>query len=151
MQTPLHNSRPAEILLVDDNEVDVLLTREGFKRAKLVVNMHCVENGEQCMAFLRKEGPYAAVPTPDLILLDLHMPIMNGQEVLTALAADKDLQHLPVVVLTSSAEEQAILRMNKLRCSSYIVKPADFEQLLHVVHGIENYWFTVVVLPANMK
>lgn len=149
MNHELSKMRPAEILLVEDNENDVILTRQGFKRAKLAVNLHHVADGEECMRFLRKEGPFANVPSPDLILLDLNMPRMDGREVLAELVKDQDLCHLPVVILTTSADERELLRMYKLRCSSYIVKPVDFDQFLHVVRSICDYWLTVVVLPTS--
>ena len=141
--------RPAEILLVEDNKDDVVLTREGFERVKLTVNLHHVVNGEQCMEVLRKEGDYSDAPTPDLILLDLNMPVMDGREVLAELVKDDNLNHFPVVILTTSADEQDVLKMYKLRCSSYATKPVDFDQVLHVVQGIADYWFTVVVLPPK--
>lgn len=144
-----HGGRPAEILLVEDNETDVVLTREGFERVKLKVNLHHVENGEECMAFLRREGKYANAPTPDLILLDLNMPVMDGREVLAELIKDDRLNHLPVVILTTSTDEKDVLQMYKLRCSSYATKPIDFNQFLHVIQGIAEYWFTVVVLPPK--
>lgn len=147
MNSDLAKSKPAEILLVEDNEDDVLLTRVGFQRAKLMVNLHRVENGEECMAFLRKQDRWADAPTPDLILLDLNMPVMDGREVLAEISADEVLNHLPVVILTTSADEQDILAMYKLRCSSYIVKPVDFHQFQRIVQGIGEYWFTLVVLP----
>lgn len=150
MNDELSGSRPVEILLVEDNENDVMLMRQGFKKAKLVVNLHHVANGEECMAFLRKQDKYAGTPVPDLILLDLNMPKMDGREVLAELVADEKLNHLPVVILTTSSEEQEILKMYKLRCSSYIVKPVDFEQFLRVVRTIGEYWFTVVVLPSRL-
>lgn len=149
MNYALASSRPAEILLVEDNENDVILTQEGFKRSKLLVHLHHVKNGEECMAFLRKQGEYADVPTPDLILLDLNMPRMDGREVLAELVADENLCHLPVVILTTSSEDREVLRMYKLRCSSYIVKPVDFEQFLRVIRSVSEYWFTVVVLPSE--
>ena len=99
--------------------------------------------------FLNKEGKYKDAPTPDLILLDLNMPLMDGREVLERISKDEKLCHLPVVILTTSSEEQDILRMYKLRCSSYIVKPVDFDQFQRVVSEIGNYWFTVVVLPKD--
>lgn len=144
-----NGGRAAEILLVEDNETDVVLTREGFERAKLKVNLHHVENGEQCMAFLRKDGEYEGAPTPDLILLDLNMPVMDGREVLTELVRDEHLNHLPVVVLTTSKDEKDILQMYKLRCSGYATKPIDFDQFLGVIKGIADFWFTVVVLPPH--
>lgn len=141
--------RPAEILLVEDNADDVVLTREGFKLAKLNVNLHHVENGVGCLAFLRKEGEYAGVPTPDLILLDLNMPVMDGREVLAELVKDDELNHLPIVILTTSADEHDVLEMYKMRCSAYAAKPIDFDRFLEVVQGIADFWFSVVVLPAN--
>ena len=147
MSNELINSRPAEVLLAEDNDDDVELTRQGFRRAKLLVNLHRVEDGEKCMAFLRKQGEYEKVPTPDLILLDLNMPKMSGREVLAEMIKDERLKGLPVVVLTTSELEEEVLNMYKMRCSSYIVKPVDFDQFLKVVRTIAEYWFTVVVLP----
>lgn len=143
------NSRPAEVLLVEDNLGDVILTKEGFRNARLLVNLHHVENGEDCLAFLKKEGRYQDAPTPDLILLDLNMPKMDGREVLAELVADEQLRHLPVVILTTSAGDADVLKMYNLRCSSYIVKPVDFEQFQRVVQSIGEYWFSLVVLPSR--
>jgi CheY-like chemotaxis protein len=143
------NNRAAEILLVEDNDNDVALTRESFKRCKILVNLHHVNDGEDCMAFLRKQGEYATAPTPDLILLDLNMPRMDGREVLAEIVADETLSSIPVVVLTTSSDEMEVLKMYKLRCSSYIVKPLDFDQFLQAVRLIAEYWFTVVVLPTD--
>lgn len=142
-------ARVAEILLVEDNHQDVLLTRRGFERARLTVNLHHVENGEECMKFLRKQGEYADVPSPDLIILDLNMPVMNGREVLQELTADDDLKHLPVVVLTTSEDEGDVLAMYQLRCSAYATKPVKFDNFLAVIRGIADFWFTVVVLPRT--
>ncbi len=147
MPNKLSSGKPAEILLAEDNENDVELTRQGFKRCKLLLNLHHVKDGEECLAFLRKQGKYSNAPTPDLVLLDLNMPRMDGREVLAAIVADKDLSGMPVVVLTTSANEEEILKMYKLRCSSYIVKPVDFEQFLHQIQVISEYWFSVVVVP----
>jgi len=149
MHSELALCRPVEVLLVEDNENDVELTRQGFKRTKLLLNLQHVRNGEECMAFLRKEGEYANVPTPDLILLDLNMPKMNGREVLALMLADERLASIPVVVLSTSEEGEEIIKLYKMRCSSYIVKPVDFEQFLKVVRTIAEYWFTVVVLPTG--
>jgi two-component system, chemotaxis family, response regulator Rcp1 len=142
-------SRTAEILLVEDNEDDVILTREGFKHAKFLVNMSHVENGEECMEFLRKQGRYTDAPTPDIILLDLNMPRMDGRAVLKEITRDETLQQLPVVVLTTSDAERDVLDMYRLRCSAYITKPIDFEKFREVVRKICDYWFTLVVLPPN--
>jgi two-component system response regulator len=141
--------RSAEILLVEDSTTDVLITRAAFKRARVIVNLHHVENGAECMAFLRKERQYAQFPTPDLILLDLNMPVMDGREVLAELVKDDNLNHLPVVVLTTSEDERDVLNMYKLRCSSYITKPVDLEQFIRVVQSITDHWFKVVVRPTT--
>lgn len=151
MSTDLEDVRPAEILLVEDNENDVLLTQEGFRKAKFAVKIHHVMDGLECMAFLRNEGKYADAPLPDLILLDLNMPRMDGREVLAEIVADEALRHLPVVILTTSSDEQEILATYNLRASSYIVKPVDFEQFQRVIKLLTDYWFTVVVLPGPGK
>jgi two-component system response regulator len=145
----LDHGRPAEILLVEDNDNDVELTRIGFKRTHLSLNLHHVPDGVECMAFLHKEGQYAGVPTPDLILLDLNMPRMNGHEVLQAISQDDGLRHLPVVVLTTSDAEKDVLSSYQLRCSSYIVKPVDFDNFAKAVQSLTDYWFTLVVLPTE--
>jgi CheY-like chemotaxis protein len=149
MMMDARGGRPADILLVEDNQDDVELTREGFKRSKLTVNLHHVEHGKECMAFLRKEGQYADAPTPDVILLDLNMPVMDGREVLAKLSEDDNLKQIPVVILTTSSDEQDVLNMYKLKCSSYATKPVDFNEFLRVVQGIADFYFTVVVLPPN--
>ncbi len=149
MTNELSGARPADILLVEDNDDDVVLTRIGFEQAKLKVNLHHVPNGEQCMRFLRKEGEYADSPTPDLILLDLNMPVMDGREVLAEIVKDDQLNQLPVVILTTSGDEQDVLKMYKMRCNAYATKPVDFDQFLHIIRGIADFWFTVIVLPSK--
>jgi CheY-like chemotaxis protein len=149
MISKLDGSRPAEVLLAEDNENDVELTRQGFKRCKLLLNLHHVKDGVECMAFLRKQGKYTTAPTPDLLLLDMNMPLMDGREVLVEMVADETLNAIPIVVLTTSSQDEEILKMYKLGCSSYIVKPVDFDQFLDVVRSIAEYWFTIVVLPAT--
>ena len=149
MTTIQTTGRPAQILLVEDNEDDVVLTRRGFERAKLMVNLHHVGDGRACMEFLRKTGSYADAPSPDLILLDLNMPIMDGREVMEAIASDEELRRLPVVILTTSSSERDLLDMYELRCSTYITKPVDFQQFQRVVAGIQHYWFTLAVLPPD--
>ena len=149
MSNELAGSRPAEVLLVEDNEDDVVLTREGFKCAKLMVNLHHVQNGVECMAFLRKQGSYREVPSPDLVLLDLNMPVMDGREVLAEIVRDRQLQHLPVVVLTTADENDEIMSLYKMRVSSYIKKPIDFQQFVYVIQQLSDYWFTVVILPKE--
>ncbi len=146
---PIAGSRIAEILLVEDNEDDVFLTREAFDAASLKVSLHHVSDGEKCMQFLRKQGAYAHAPTPDLILLDMHMPVMDGYEVMTAIAGDPELRHLPVVVLTTSYEAADIQKMYGLRCNSYITKPIDFDNFVRAIGQLAGYWLTVVVVPQS--
>jgi two-component system, chemotaxis family, response regulator Rcp1 len=147
MNTERKNFRVAEVLLVEDNEDDVILTRESFRLAKLIVNLHVVENGKECMDFLRHKPPFENAPRVDLVLLDLNMPVMDGREVLSAINADEALHHLPVIVLTTSATEVDILKMYKLRCNSYIVKPVRFEEFVEVIKTLGEYWLALVALP----
>ena len=145
--SPLADSRLAELLLVEDNEDDVFLTKTAFEASGLRVNLHHVDNGEKCLQFLRREAPYDAVPFPDLILLDMHMPVMDGYEVLTEIVKDEKLQHVPVVVLTTSNEAADVRKMYALRCSSYITKPVNFDNFVKAIGQLSGYWLTVVVVP----
>lgn len=142
--------RTAEILLVEDSPEDAMLTREGFREGQFKANLHHVENGMDALSFLRKEGNYREAPTPDLVLLDLNMPVMDGREVLAELIADESLRHLPVVVLTTSVDEQEVLNLYRKRISSYIRKPLDFNDFIRVVRGIKDYWFEIVILPRGV-
>lgn len=144
-----HKQHRAVVLLAEDNENDAMLMREGFKRANAAVDLHVVANGEECLAFLRREGGYASAPMPDLLLLDLNMPRKDGREVMAEIVADKQLQHLPVIVLTTSADEREILSLYRLRCNSYVIKPVNFEHFLKIVRSIVDYWFTAVRLPQT--
>ena len=148
--TLLTQGRPAEILLVEDNEDDVILTREGFRRARFLTKLHHVGDGEQCMRYLRKEGEFVGAPTPDLILLDMNMPVMDGREVLAAIVRDTELRKLPVVILTTSDDEHDMHLMYDLRCSSYVKKPVDFDAFRKAIQDICDYWFTIVVLPTKL-
>lgn len=142
--------RPAEVLLVEDNEMDVVLTRKGFEKSRFAVNLHHVENGVKCMSFLRKQQGYDKVPTPDLVLLDLNMPEMNGREVLTEIVKDPELSKLPVIILTTSDLDRDLISMYKLRCNSYITKPVSFIDFKRLLEDLGNYWFTVVLLPPHI-
>jgi two-component system, chemotaxis family, response regulator Rcp1 len=146
---PNKTVRVADILLVEDNDDDVILTRECFRAAKIIGNLHRVENGEECMAFLRHQRPFENSSPIDLILLDLNMPVMDGREVLIAINADEALNHVPIIVLTTSAAEGDILNMYKLRCNSYIVKPVKFEHFIQVIQMLSDYWLALVALPSN--
>ncbi|MDG6256397.1 MAG: response regulator [Methanomicrobiaceae archaeon] len=136
-----------EILLVEDNPGDVRLTKEALREGKVRNNLHIVMDGEEAMAFLRKEGEYAGAPRPDLILLDLNLPRKDGREVLAEIKDDEDLKSIPVVVLTTSQAEEDVARTYNLHANCYITKPVDLEQFLHVVHSIENFWLSIVKLP----
>ena len=149
MNGPLEGIRPAEVLVVEDNADDVELMRISFQRSYFAVHLHHVTNGEDCMAFLRREGEWAQAPRPDLVLLDLNMPRMDGREVLEQVVQDPKLRNIPIVVLTTSNDEPDVVAAYDLRCSSYIVKPVDFEKFVRVVRGIADYWFTLVVLPSS--
>ncbi len=141
--------RPAVILLAEDNDNDVEITRLGFQRARFAVQLHHVSNGEECMAFLRKEAPYADAPTPDIILLDLNMPRMDGLEVMDEISKDERLKHLVTVVLTSSKADEDVMRSYKLHCNSYLVKPINFEAFAKMIETLGDYWFTLVTLPPT--
>ena len=144
-------NRPAQILVVEDNSDDVELLRIGLERSELPFTLHHARDGVGCMTFLRNEGEYARAPTPDLIFLDLNMPRKNGREVLIEMIADDGLCHLPVIVLSTSLEDEEVLKMYKLGCRSYIVKPVDFDRFSEVVRSLVEYWFTVASLPPEIS
>ena len=139
--------RNVEILLVEDNPGDVRLTQEALKDNKVRNHLHMVKDGVEALAFLRKEGQYAGSPRPDLILLDLNLPRKDGREVLAEIKADQNLRRIPVVILTTSKAEEDILRAYDLNANCYITKPVDFDQFIHVVKSIEEFWLAMVKLP----
>ena len=141
--------RPIEILLVEDSSTDVMLAEEALEAAKMRNNLHVVKDGVEAMAFLRKEGKYANMPRPDLMLLDLNMPRKDGREVLSEVKADDNLKTIPVVVLTTSPAQEDVLKAYGLHANCYISKPVDFEQFMNVVQAIDQFWFTVVTLPTG--
>jgi len=140
--------REAVVLLVEDNADHAFLTREAFEDVQQRISLHHVDNGEKCLAFLRRQPPYDAAPRPDLILLDIHMPRMNGYEVMESLANDEKLRGIPVVVLTTSAEILDVNRMYQLGCSSYLAKPGDFDVFTAALQQLAGYWFNLVILPT---
>jgi len=142
-------SRLIEILMVEDNPADVRLTREAFKDAKVLNNLNVVEDGEEAMAYLRREGGYAEKPRPDLILLDLNLPKKDGREVLDEIKKDQDLKRIPVVVLTTSDNEKDILKAYDLHVNAYVTKPVALEQFIKIVEAIEDFWLSVVKLPPR--
>ncbi len=141
--------RPIEILLVDDSPGDVLLTREALVNNKLVNDLHVVGDGVEALAFLRREGPYADRPRPDLILLDLNMPRKSGQEVLAEIKTDEALCRIPVVVLTVSNDERDVLRAYGLHANCYITKPVQLSQFVEIVKSIQHFWLAIVTLPPK--
>ena len=143
--------RPIEILLVEDSPSDTDLTLEALKDFKVRNHVSVVEDGVQAMQFLRRQGPYAEAPRPDLIMLDLNLPRKDGREVLAEIKADDNLKTIPIVVLTTSRAEQDILRAYQLNANCYITKPVDFNQFLEVVRSIESFWLFVVTLPPAPK
>ena len=140
--------RPIEILLVDDNPGDVDLAREALSDGKIVNNLSVAQDGIEALAFLRKESPFANAPHPDIILLDLNLPKMDGRQVLAEIKADPILRLIPVVVLTTSQSELDIVKSYSLHANCYITKPVDLHQFVDVIKSIENFWFSIVTLPA---
>jgi two-component system, chemotaxis family, response regulator Rcp1 len=145
----LRNSRPVEILLVEDNPGDVRLTREALKEGKVNNNLYVANDGVEALRFLRREDEHHGAVRPDLILLDLNLPRKDGREVLAEIKADPSLRLIPVVILTSSQAEQDIVRAYDLHANCYVSKPVDLDQFITVVKSIENFWFSIVKLPPE--
>ncbi|HKT35792.1 MAG TPA: response regulator [Nitrospira sp.] len=143
--------KPVEILLVEDNPGDVRLTREALKEAKVINNLTVLKDGVEALAFLRHEGPYGNAVVPHLILLDLNLPRKDGREVLAEIKADDKLKRIPVVVLTTSQDEQDVFKSYNLHANCYVTKPVDLEQFMTVVKSIEDFWLGIVMLPKNGK
>lgn len=141
--------RTVEILLVDDNPGDIRLTQEALKDSKVLNNLHVVEDGLEALNYLRKKGEFKNEVTPDLILLDLNLPKRNGREVLSEIKEDELLKYIPVVILTISGAEEDILKSYELHANCYITKPVDMNQFVKIVRSIENFWFSIVMLPPN--
>ena len=140
---------PVEILLVEDDPGDVLITREALSSAKVRNTLHVVHDGVEAMAFLRREGQYADMPRPDMVLLDLNLPRKPGREVLAEVKADPDLRRIPVVVLTTSRSEEDVLRSYDLHANAYVTKPVELDQFLRAVGAIDDFFVTVVRLPRT--
>jgi two-component system, chemotaxis family, response regulator Rcp1 len=141
--------RPVEILLVEDSPGDVKLTQEALRDAEVPNVLHVARDGEEAMRFLRREGEFAGKPRPDLILLDLNMPRMDGREVLAVIKADADLRRIPVIILTTSQSEDDIAEAYSLAANCYVAKPVDLDEFLDVVRAIDDFWLTLVKLPAD--
>jgi two-component system, chemotaxis family, response regulator Rcp1 len=142
-------TRAVELLLVEDSPGDVRLTIEALKEGRVINNLTVVQDGEEAIAVLRRQGKYADAPRPDLILLDLNLPRKGGIEVLAEIKEDPDLKQIPVVVLTTSQAEQDILRTYQLHANCYIVKPVDLNQFMNVVQAIKSFWLALVMLPPH--
>lgn len=136
-----------QVLLIEDNPGDADLIRETLESDRLQLNLTVVTDGPAALAFLAREAPYTAAPRPDLVLLDLNLPKLDGAEVLAAMKARDDVRHIPVVVLTSSDAERDIVQSYRLGASCYLTKPLDFSAFRDIVRAIEGFWFTVVKLP----
>src|SRR5690606_32162926 len=130
---------------------DARLTREALAASGVRNTLHDVRDGEQALAFLRREGAFQTAPTPDLILLDLNLPRRDGREVLEDMKGDPSLKHIPVVVLTSSQADEDILRSYRLHANCFITKPRDLDELTAVLRGIEQFWFSLVKLPPEVR
>jgi CheY-like chemotaxis protein len=138
-----------DVLLVEDDPGDVLMTREAFEHYKIRNTLHVVTDGEQALQFVRREGDFAGSPRPGLIMLDLNLPRRDGLEVLSEIKADPELKLIPVVVLTTSQAEEDIVRSYALHANAYVTKPVDFERFIEVIRQIDNFFITVVKLPRS--
>lgn len=143
------NGRPVEILLVEDNPGDVRLTLEAMKEGKMRNNVSVATDGEEAMAFLRREGEHAEAPRPDIIFLDLNLPKKDGRTVLAEIKHDGDLKRIPVVILTTSKAEEDVLNSYDLHANCYITKPGNLEQFIEVVKSVEDFWVQIVKLPTE--
>lgn len=138
---------PIDILLVEDDPGDELMTREAFEDNRIGNTLHVAHDGQEALDFLYRNGAYADAPRPDLILLDLNLPKYDGRQVLEKIKADPDLAHIPVVVLTTSAAEEDILRSYKLHANAYVTKPVDLDQFVAAIKQIDDFFVQVVRLP----
>ncbi|KGM13306.1 response regulator [Cellulomonas bogoriensis] len=141
--------KPIDVLLVEDDPGDVLMTQEAFEENKVANRLAVVSDGASAMEYLRKQGQYADAPTPDMVLLDLNLPRMDGREVLAAMKSDEELRRIPVVVLTTSEAEEDVLRSYSLHANAYVTKPVDFQRFIEVVRQIDDFFLTVVRLPSR--
>src|SRR5262245_20800643 len=138
-----------DVLLVEDDPGDVVMTREAFEYHKIANRLHVVEDGVQATQFLRRQGDYGGAPRPGLVLLDLNLPRKDGREVLADIKADPELCDIPVVVLTTSAADEDILGSYKLHANAFVTKPVDFNRFIEVVRQIDHFFVTVVSLPRQ--
>jgi CheY-like chemotaxis protein len=149
MTAPADGNSPIEVLLVEDDPGDVLMTQEAFEEHKLRNRLTVVSDGAAALQYLRREGEYADAVAPDLILLDLNLPRRDGREVLEEIKKDEELRRIPVVVLTTSAADEDILRSYELHANAYVTKPVDFDRFISVVKQIDEFFVSVVKLPPR--
>ena len=142
---------PIEVLLVEDSPGDVRLTREAFRGANIGINLHVASDGVEAMEFLRREGEHGAAPRPDIILLDLNLPRMDGREVLAHIKADDGLRSIPTVILTTSDAEADIVKSYQLQANCYLSKPVQLDAFESLVSSINDFWLTKVKLPRQTK
>jgi len=150
----MKKAKPSIILLVEDDRGSQELTRRALDEGKIRNDLRIVEDGEEALAYLFRRGKYkdpATSPRPDLLLLDLNLPRVDGREVLEQIRADSKLRRMAVVVLTTSRQEEDILRSYELGCNSFITKPVDINQFIRVIQALERYWFQIVVLPPKTE
>ncbi|MCU1456295.1 MAG: putative response regulator receiver domain protein [Actinomycetia bacterium] len=143
------NSEPVDILLVEDDPGDVLITQEALADSKFLNRLSVVDNGEEALKYLRREPPYEEAIRPGLILLDLNLPRIDGREVLARVKDDPDLRRIPVVVLTTSAADEDIIRSYDLHANAYVTKPVDFDQFINVVRKVDEFYISIVKLPPR--
>jgi chemotaxis family two-component system response regulator Rcp1 len=141
---------PVNVLLVEDNPGDARLTKEALAEGRIHMNLTHVDDGVKAMAALKQDGDYADVPRPDLILLDLNLPLKDGREVLEEMKSMPELSSIPVIVLTTSENEEDVLKSYELNANCYITKSVDFDSFMHVIKSIDEFWFSIVKLPKNM-
>ena len=140
-----------EILLVDDNPGDVELTKVALRDAKIVNTIHVVRDGAEALAFLRCEGEFADAPRPDLVLLDLKMPKVDGFQVLAEMKAEPELRSIPVIVMSSSSAEKDLVHAYDAQVSAYLVKPSNFDEYFNAIRAVKELWFHVVALPPKVR
>lgn len=140
---------PIDILLVEDDPGDVLMTTEALQDGKILHTLHVVNNGEDAVAFMERTGSYAEAPRPDIVLLDLNLPRLDGREVLARIKSDPDLRRIPVVILTTSEAEEDVLRSYDLHANAYVTKPVDFDRFVAVVQQVPEFFMSVVRLPSR--